>query len=59
MSDKKECNLCGWICPEDDMEIRKERHEQGRHTRHTVISERDGSKSKPMGNFIYGKVTWI
>ncbi len=56
------CSLCPQIFEEDSpkiFKIQKERHEQGRHTKHAVISERDGSKSKPMGNFIYGKVKWI
>ena len=55
------CSLCPQTFDETDplIEIRKARHEQGRHTKHTVISERDGSRSKPIGNFIYGKVHWI
>ena len=55
------CNLCEQTFDKDDplLEIRKERHELGRHTKHTVISERTGSKSAPMGNFTYGKVVWI
>jgi len=54
------CNLCEQEFDDNDplIEQRKKRHELGRHTHHTVISERDGSKSKPMGNFNYGKVVW-
>jgi len=60
-TDEIKCNLCPQTFKKNDpdLKIRKERHELGRHTKHTVISERDGSKSKPMGNFIYGKAKWI
>jgi len=54
------CNLC-----EQTFELmflvdwsRVFRHELGRHTKHIVYSERDGTKSKPMGNFTYGNVEW-
>jgi len=55
------CNLCDQTFDNDDplIDIRKSRHEMGRHNIHIVYSERDGTKSKPMGNFIYGKVVWI
>lgn len=57
---KVECSLCGqqfnFIYLSDWSSLY--RHELGRHTKHTVYSERDGSKSKPMGNFIYGNVVW-
>lgn len=55
-----QCNLCEQYFDANDplIDVRKKRHELGRHTLHTVYSERDGSKSKPMGNFTYGKVKW-
>ena len=58
---KIKCNLCEQEFDDNDplIEQRKKRHELGRHTHHTVISQRDGSVcSKPMGNLTYGKVEW-
>jgi len=54
------CSLCDQTFNDNDplIDIRKSRHELGRHTKHVVYSERDGTKSKPMGNFTYGKITW-
>ena len=55
------CSLCVQTFDNNDplIDIIKSRHELGRHTKHIVYSERDGTKSKPMGNFVYGKVVWI
>ena len=60
-TDEIKCSLCPQTFKKDDIDLdkRKTAHVKGRYTKHTVISERDGSKSKPMGNFIYGKVEWI
>lgn len=57
---KFKCSRCEQVFDDEDslFEVRKSRHELGRHTRHVVYSERDGSKSKPLGNFDYGKVEW-
>jgi hypothetical protein len=54
---KVECSRCHQVVDND--EYIKARHEQGRHQFHVVISERDGSRSKPMGNFDYGPVEWM
>jgi hypothetical protein len=56
------CNLCSASFDSTDPLINKmlERHELGRHTPHSVVSERDGSilNKHGMGNLIYGKVEW-
>lgn len=57
MTDKVYCSRCKQVL--ENIESTLTRHELGRHTRHTVISERDGSKSHPMGNFDYGPVEWM
>ena len=56
------CSLCNFEIEDNDpdMEIRKQRHEIGRHKKHNVTSQRPyGGKSNPMGNFIYGVVRWV
>ena len=56
------CSLCPQTFKNDDplLEIRKARHEQGRHTKHSVIGRYGTKESKSgMGGLILGKVTWI
>ena len=55
------CSLCDQEFDTSDplIEVRKQRHVLGMHSTNRVIySERDGSASKPLGNHIYGEVTW-
>lgn len=57
------CSRCGDEFSNDDplFEERKKRHVEGRHTKHNVISERDGLPvhNHGMGNIDIGKVDWI
>lgn len=57
---KYKCNLCSFIAEEDDQQTRMDRHVEGRHTKHTTISERDGlpTHGHGMGNLIIGNVEW-
>lgn len=62
MIKKIKCSLCDQVFDANDslIEYRKQRHELGMHSRdRTIVSERDGSNSKPMGNHNYGNVTWV
>lgn len=61
---KVECTICETIFEEDDLEFlgkRCDRHAQGRHEEHRVISERDGHivNGHGMGNLIFGITEWI
>ena len=57
------CSLCPQIFDENDplIEIIKKRHEQGRHSQHSVINQRTGEKQSKsgMGGLIIGTVEWI
>jgi hypothetical protein len=55
-----ECSLCKQTFEEDELlEQRKRRHEQGRHSHHSVVGRYGTKESKSgMGGLILGKVEW-
>lgn len=59
---RQRCSLCTFEVDINDplCDHIKKRHEDGRHTRHSTISQRDGHiiNNSGMGNIIIGKVVW-
>jgi len=58
-----ECSRCGDKFDDTDplFNEKKKRHVEGRHTEHTVKSERDGHViyNHGMGNIDIGEVKWV